>query len=396
MNPSLLLKNETAQRLYETYARDLPIIDYHNHLDPADLDRRYQNITELWLECDPYKHRLMRICGVEEHFITGNASPLEKFQTFCTVFPRLAGTPVYDWCRMELRSVFGIEELPGAENAEKLFEKLNKLLQKEEFLPQNLLQRFRVEYHSPVAALGDELTPFTESGTAPSLRGDELLTRPLPADLTERLDAFEQAGCRIADHALDEGFFRDGNTATLVTLAKEYAARGWTLLLHLGALRQTSTTLAKEVGPAGGYAAIGSTDIPALVRLLDEMEQHDALPHTVLFPLNPAEMPSLAILAGSFKGGKVQLGPAWWWNDHAMGIRQTLDCLANYGVLSQFIGMTTDSRSPLSFVRHDYFRQVLCQWLSEQDWGLPEEELGSLIQDICYFNAKRRIDRVSK
>lgn len=396
MNQYLFLKNHTAVRLYRKYAKDLPIIDFHNHLAVAAQDRPYRDVTELWLECDPYKHRLMRICGVEEHFITGSASPFEKFRAFCTVFPRLAGTPVYDWCRMELQSVFGIRELPTAENTEKLFEKLNKTLKKEGFFPQNLLKKFGVEYHSPVAALEEDLTPFLQSGTAPSLRGDNLLTRPLPVDLTERLDAFEQAGCRIADHALDEGFFRDGNTATPVALAKEYAARGWTLLLHLGALRQTSTTLAKEVGPAGGYAAIGSTDIPALVRLLDEMEQNGALPHTVLFPLNPAEMPSLAILAGSFKGGKVQLGPAWWWNDHATGIRQTLNCLANYGVLSQFIGMTTDSRSPLSFVRHDYFRQVLCQWLSEQNWGLTERELGSIIQDICYYNAKRRINRVSK
>ena len=391
MEQTFILKNDTAIRLYNTYAKDLPIIDFHNHLSVSSLERPYRDITELWLESDPYKHRLMRICGIEERYITGDATPFEKFSTFCSVFPLLAGTPVYDWCRMELQAVFGITELPSEQNAKALFDQLNKKLKAKDFLPKELLNRFHVEYQSPVATLREDLTPFVESGIAPSLRGDDLLTAPLPADLSERLDAFAAAGCCFADHSLDAGFFENGDTDRLVALAKEYASRGWTLLLHLGAIRKTSTALAKEVGPAGGYAAIGETDIPALVRLLNEMEQADALPPTVLFPLDPGQMPPLAILAGSFKGGKVQLGPAWWWNDHALGIRQAFDCIANYGVLSQFIGMTTDSRNVLSFVRHDYFRQLLCQWLSQQDFGQSEEQLGCLIRKICYENAKNRI-----
>lgn len=248
----------------------------------------------------------------------------------------------------------------------------------------------RIEHQSPVATLHQELAPFLKAEVSPSLRGDDLLsTDPIP-HLQQRLDAFEAAGCRFTDHSLDAGFFEGGNTGRLIELAAEYAKRGWTLLLHLGALRQTSSRLAEKVGAAGGYAAMGKgLEIERLVALLDEMEQRNALPQTVLFPLNPTDFEALAVLQGSFSG-KVQLGPAWWWCDHALGIRQALDCIANYGVLSQFIGMTTDSRSILSFARHDYFRRILCQWISEQDWGQSEEQLGRLIKKICYENAKRR------
>ena len=218
-----------------------------------------------------------------------------------------------------------------------------------------------------------------------------------PSDLIDRLDAFEAAGCRFADHSLDTGFFKIGNTERLIALSKEYARRGWTLLLHLGALRKTSTRLARIAGPAGGYAAAGSgIPMEGLCALLSQMEQENALPKTILFPLNLQDQAALAILEGSFSqdgvAAMVQLGPAWWC-DHAFGIRHSLNCISSFGVLSQFIGMTTDSRSPLSFVRHDYFRRLLCQWISEQDFGQSKEQLGRLVQKICYENAKRRIEK---
>ncbi|MBQ8893835.1 MAG: glucuronate isomerase [Clostridia bacterium] len=392
MNPDFLLKNETARRLYENYAKDLPVIDFHNHLSVADIakDRRYENLTELWLEPDPYKHRLMRICGVDEFYITGGADPDAKFEKFCEIFPDMAGTPVYDWSRMELDRYFGIRELPDKKTAKNIYKTAEKFLKKPKFSTVFLLKTNKIEHQSPVATLDQDLTPYLEVGVSPSLRGDNLLsTEPIP-HLQQRLAAFSAAGCRFADHSLDTGFFETGNTEQLIELAGEYAKRGWTLLLHLGALRQTSTRLAQRVGPAGGYAAMGKgVEIERLAALLDEMEQKYALPQTVLFPLNPRDFEALAVLQGSFSG-KVQLGPAWWWCDHASGIRQALDCIASYGVLSQFIGMTTDSRSILSFARHDYFRRILCQWISEQDWGQSEEQLGRLIRKICYENAKRR------
>ena len=399
MDQSFLLKNDVAIRLYENYAKDLPIIDFHNHLSMKDLsaDRRFEDLTALWLESDPYKHRLMRIMGIEERYITGDASPYEKFEKFCAVFPDLAGTPVYDWGRMELFSIFGIDFLPCKETARQIYEQAGVLLQKKEYSMRGILSRFSIEYQSPVATLHEDLSLFHAAGVAPSLRGDDLLLADLPSDLIDRLNAFEAAGCRFADHSLDAGFFACGNMDGLIALSKEYAKRGWTLLLHMGALRKTSSRLAALAGPAGGYAAAGSgIPIEGLSALLNRMEEEDALPKTILFPLNLQDQAALAILEGSFSedgvAAKVQLGPAWWWCDHAFGIRHSLNCISSFGVLSQFIGMTTDSRSPLSFIRHDYFRRLLCSWISEQDFGQSEEQLGRLIRKICYENAKRRIE----
>lgn len=430
MNPDYLLKTDGARMLYETYARDLPIIDFHNHICAADVaqNRRFGNLTELWLAPDPYKHRLMRICGVEERYITGEAGPYEKFEKFCEIFPLLAGNPVYDWCRMELSQVFGITVLPDQQTARQIYDRAGSMLMSEGFSFNGILDRFCIEYQSPVASLMDDLSPFDGKRIAPSLRGDDLL-EPAPeltAELEKAtgvpilntesyiravavmLDRFDAAGCRFADHALDAGFF-DGDSAgkrirILTLLGVEYAKRGWTLLLHMDAKRKTSTRLASRVGAAGGYAAVGGGfPLSAVCDLLDGMERFGGLPDTVLFPLNMSDQSPLAVLEGSFSEdgtpAKVQLGPAWWWNDHALGIQNTFACVASVGVLSQFIGMTTDSRSVLSFVRHDYFRRLLCSWLDERNrtaqWGLSPQQMGRIIIKMCYENAKRRIHRGS-
>ena len=426
MKENYLLKTEGARRLYAA-AKDLPIIDFHNHLSVADIraDRRYENLTELWLAPDPYKHRLMRICGVDERFITGDTDPYEKFERFCEIFPRLAGNPVYDWSRMELSSVFGIDVMPSGESARYIYDAAREKLASAEFSHNGILSRFPIEFQSPVASLLDDLTPFG-GNAAPSLRGDNLLSpdSTLYAALSERtgvavtetesylqavgvmLDRFHAAGCRFADHALDAGFFEedtDGRRAEMLRrLAAEYAKRRWTLLLHLDAKRKTSPRLAALAGPAGGYAAVGARfDLSALCDLLGRMEEGGGLPDTVLFPLSMSDQAPLAVLQGSFAedgiSSKVQLGPAWWWCDHALGMENTLSCIASFGVLSQFIGMTTDSRSILSFVRHDYFRRLLCNWVDVQnergDWALPFAAQSEMVKHICYQNAHDKINR---
>ena len=426
MTETYLLKSKNAQRLYAEFARELPIIDYHNHVSVADIasDRRFDNITELWLATDPYKHRLMRICGVAERYITGDATPYEKFEKFCEIFPFLAGNPVYDWSRMELSRIFGIEELPTKESAKRIFDTAGEKLSSSEFSNNAILSRFNIEYQSPVASLLDDLSVFDGKRMAPSLRGDNLLS-PTEAFIQELkkatganinditsyinviamvLDKFSAAGCRFADHALDAEFFAedaDGKKAEILKLLGiEYAKRGWTLLLHLGAKRNTSSRLLELAGPAGGYAAVGNSfDITSVCNLLGEMEKNGGLPDTVLFPLNMSDQAPLAVMQGSFSEdgtpSKVQLGPAWWWCDHALGIRNTLSCISSFGVISQFIGMTTDSRSVLSFARHDYFRRLLCAWIDEQntlcDWELPFECQGEMVRKICYENAKNKI-----
>lgn len=425
MNENYLLKTDGAVRLYREYAKELPIIDYHNHLSVKDLakDRQYEDIYELWLDSDPYKHRLMRIAGVPEEYITGARSPREKFRQFCRIFPYTAGNPVYDWARMELSCIFGIDELPSFENADYLFDSLREMLRSPEFSAQGILSRFGVEYLAPVASLTDDLSNYDGIRCAPSLRADELLSPN--EDLKKRLEAatrvkinsdddyiravsvmlesFKSRGCRFADHALDADFFEgdfEGRARMLTRLASEYARYGFTMLLHIGAKRKTSKRLAALAGPAGGYAAVGEGfALSRLCNLLGSAEELGGLPDTVIFPLNLSDAAAVSVLQGSFAQdgvtSKVQLGAAWWWCDNKMGISHTLDCIASFGTVAHFIGMTTDSRSILSFVRHDYFRRILCSWLDnknrEDELGLTPSLEGEIIRKICYENAKQKI-----
>lgn len=426
MKEDFLLKTDGARELYARI-RELPIIDFHNHLCVADIrsDKKYEHIVSLWLAPDPYKHRLMRICGVDEHYITGDADPFEKFEKYCAIFPYLAGNPVYDWSRMELSLVFGIEDPINAQNARRIYDRANELLASPEFSNNGILSRFRIAYQSPVAKLPDDLTDFDGKTVAPSLRADDLLapTEAFKAEIAAKsgiavsdensyfravcrlLDRFAAKGCRFADHSLDARFFREDagkETDMLIRLGTEYAKRGWTLLLHMNAERETSPRLLSLAGPAGGFAAAGeAVAISRITALLGEMERQGAMPDTVLFSLNLGDQAPLAVLQGSYAQSgvpsKVQLGPAWWWCDSPLGIRHTLESVSSFGVLSQFIGMTTDSRSILSFVRHDYFRRLLCAWLDEKntdgEWGLSLDLLSDFAAKIAYENAKAKLNR---
>ncbi len=402
IHDDFLLKTRTAQRLYHEFAEGLPIIDYHSHLDTRDLadDRAFENITQLWIASDPYKHRAMRIAGVPERLITGDATNREKFDAWAATVPQTLGNPIFHWTALELKRYFGIGEMLSPENAGCVWEQCNEKLRAPEFTARQLIARVNVECLCTSDRLGDDLQAHARLANSdfktrvlPSLRVDELPTGDR-ASIVERLDFFHRMGCRVADHALVEF-----DSEMLRFLGCEYGRRGWIMQLHIGAQRQTSTRLRSLAGPAGGYATIGnSCDIPNLCRFLDDLEKEGYLPRTILYPLNPADNAALATLTGSFAEdgvrGKIQLGPAWWYNDHAFGIRNQLDTLANHGLLSTFIGMTTDSRSLLSMTRHEYFRRVLCDWLGDQAEAgmLPadEEMIGGLVRAITYENARRQ------
>ncbi|MDO5581409.1 MAG: glucuronate isomerase [Planctomycetia bacterium] len=394
IHSDFLLQNQTAQDLYHEYAEDLPIIDFHNHLPIRSIsdDQRSANWTEIWIANDPYKHRAMRIAGVPEDLITGNAPAKEKFLAWIRTIPMLLGNPLDHWTRLELLRIFDFSDVPDPDHAEEIWNR--PILSTRE-----ILKRFPIEYSAPCAAPGEDLTPFSQCDDlpfVPSLRDNGAAKN----QILDAIDLFHRAGCRFADHALDADWhFRDDDP--LIELGGEYNKRNWTLQIHLGALRKTSSRLRSLAGPAGGYAAIGnSIDLSGLARLLDAMEKSpNGLPKIILYNLNPADNAALATLTGSFSEdgirGKIQFGPAWWYNDHRIGIRNHLDCIASYGLLSAFIGMTTDSRSPLSFVRHEYFRRVLCGWFGEKvEQGIFPDDLptlGSIIQNIVYNNIKEKI-----
>ena len=445
MSPDFLLHSNEAQSLYETVAH-FPLIDWHNHLSVKDIqqNRRFRTITELWVTSDPYKHRAMRICGEKESLITGDADDFDRFAAWSRTLPKLAGNPLYFWSMMELERVFGITEPLNEKTARAIYEQANEMLGHDDLTAQGLLKSFHVEYAAPCVGLTDDLSLFNGlSGIVPSFRGDDALNLRLPNDwqpqslddlsecLSLRLQALQKHGCQFADHALDSDFiyqpddgrndarfesWRRGELSpvemqylqseVLRRLANEYARLHWVLQLHVGAVRKTSDRLRRLAGPAGGYATIGnSTDMVALTALLNDMERNEnGMPRIILYPLSPNDLAPFACLTGSFTGdgvrGQIRLGPALWYCDHRMGIRECLATTAAFGVLSVHPGMTTDSRSLLSFVRHDYYRRVMCDFLAEQAQAdeLPRdmEMLKQLASALAYDNAKQLVTEMNK
>jgi glucuronate isomerase len=459
IHDDFLLPTPLARRLYREVAAPLPVVDYHCHLDPADLaaDRQFENLAQLWINGDPYKHRAMRIAGVAEELITGPAADRARFDVWAATAPQTLGNPLHHWTALELKRYFDLDEPLSPASADRIWHAANARLREPGFAARGLLAQRGVECVCTSDRLLDDLAPhaaLAQSGfkvrVLPSLRADDLLGVDSPdyaawlgrlatatgstcddydgfrVAVATRLDAFDRLGCRLADHGLDDFVYQrgdDGETAALWRrraagealsgpesvrlrsgllrfLGAEYGRRRWVLQLHLGAQRHTSTRLRRLAGPAGGYAGIGRpVDLPSVCGLLDDLEQTGRLPRVILYPLNPADFPALAVLSGSFVEagvpGKVQLGPAWWFNDHAAGMRAQLEATANYGLLSAFVGMTTDSRSLLSMTRHEYFRRVLCGWLGDQAaaGALPDDfgALCALVRALCHGNAHRML-----
>ena len=414
-------------------ARGLPIIDWHNHLDMRMLaeDKPLGSLYEVWVKADPYKHRAMRICGEPERLITGDASAAEKWAAWTRTLPKLVGNPLFAWARMELEWL-GIDFNTEAQRHRgwMAFGDLENV-SLSEWTPSKLLAKFNVEYVSPCVGAGNledldilehlDLERRENPRVAPSLRmnaGDEVAE--------EALERFHDAGCRVVDISVDDVDILQSSISNLQSVAAFAAAHGWTMLLHMGALRETSARLRAAAGPAGGFAGMrGPVDPVAVARFLDRLERNgrdarcpsgaerngqdarcpSGLPRTILLTLNPEAHAQLAVLAGSFVEdgvpGKVQLGPAWWWCDHAEAIRDVFEKQAAYGVLSTFVGMTTDSRSLLSFVRHDYFRRLLCRWLADKvaTGEFPDDPslLLPIVENVCYRNARAMVgDGIAK
>ena len=456
LSDDFLLVSKAGKALYHEHVKSLPIIDFHCHIDPQSVadDKVFNDIAELWVCKDPYKWRAMRMNGIEEQMITGDASNRQKFNAWAQTVPYTIGNPLFHWNGLELKRYFGVDDLLVPASADAIWERCNSQLSLPQFSARGLLKQANVETICTSDDLLDSLDPhrqmFEENGALkmhPSLRADSLLAVETPSftsfckSLSEktgihvngldafksavqlRLDVFHDLGCRLADHALDRPFFElitedvadrlfdnlmaggrlsdleqlQLKTTLLVFAGQEYAARNWIMQLHIGAQRMTSGRLRSLAGPAGGYACIGSSsDVVPVSKLLNHLESDERLPRTILYTLNPSDTDMFASLTGSFAEdgvpGKVQFGPAWWWNDNRDGIVRQLRALGNLGLLGRHIGMTTDSRSLLSYSRHEYYRRIVCnligEWVDAGELPKDQELLKKFVQDVCYFNAK--------
>jgi glucuronate isomerase len=458
MDQDFLLDNEPARRLYHEYAAGMPIYDYHCHLPPAEIasNRRFENLTQIWLAGDHYKWRLMRALGVDEDKITGASSDRDKFLAWARAVPETVRSPVYHWTHMELRNPFGIEYLLDESTAGKVWDRCNEALATEPLRVRGILaaQNVRVvcttddptsalEHHAAIRQSGFPIVVVPTYRPDAALRAQDPRTyrrwiaaleratgrgisgyRDLVEALRQRHQVFHEAGCRLSDHGIEEpyaatytesqvaGVFRkalDGRavdeldlarlrTALMVEFGRMDAERGWTLQLHLSALRGANTRLGRQIGPDSGFDSMGDWPIArALARYLDALDADGALPKTVLYGLNPSQNEVFASMAGNFQDkavrGKIQYGAAWWFNDQLDGMTRQMNALSAMGVLSAFVGMLTDSRSFLSYPRHDYFRRLLCALLGAevQAGTLPSDMklLGETVKDISYRNAWR-------
>ncbi len=460
LGPDFLLQSEPAKYLYHEHAADLPIIDYHNHLPPDEIaaDKVFQNITQIWLKGDHYKWRAMRANGIPENYISGKASDAEKFEKWALTVPYTMRNPLYHWTHLELQRYFGIKELLSAKTASSIFHACNEQLATPRFSTRQLLRRMRVEALCTTDDPTDDLQPHQalaqgdfEIAILPTFRPDKFLIvnsetflkkiqeleekvgfdiknlRSFLDALQNRVDFFHDLGCRLSDHGLERLYSLDFSekridqilnkalskseisiaeaqifqSAILYFLGQMYHAKNWTMQLHLGALRNNNDRLLGQLGADAGCDSIGDfVQAPALSRFLNRLDQNDQLPKTILYNLNPADNEVFATMAGNFNGGlqpgKVQWGSAWWFLDQKDGMEKQMNTLSNMGLLSRFLGMLTDSRSFLSFPRHEYFRRILCNLIGQdiKDGNLPQDLpwLGQMVENICYYNAKQYFD----
>jgi glucuronate isomerase len=457
LNENFLLQNSSAEKLYHDYAKNLPIIDYHNHLLPEEIatDKNFATITEVWLKDDHYKWRAMRANGVNEKFVTGDSSDKEKFFRWAETVPYTMRNPLYQWTHLELQRYFGIEELLNAKSAEKIYEQTNHALQQPDFSVKGLLGKMKVEVvcttDHPTDSLKFHQKEINSAGDLKMLatfRPDKFLVIDNPdflifleklegivgsdistfdelmSALQSRIEFFHSLGCQLADHGLSQLFAinYDGKNlnkilqkrksrkkikrkeaaafqmAMLHELGEIYYKKNWKMQMHLGAIRNNNGRLLNSVGTNVGADSIGDFEqAEGLSTFLNRLDSKEKLPKTILYNLNPRDNEVFATMMGNFNdgniAGKIQWGSAWWFLDQKDGMEKQINTLSNMGLLSQFIGMLTDSRSFLSFPRHEYFRRILCNLLGKdiENGELPNdiEWLGKMVENICYKNAKR-------
>ena len=453
LHEDFLLTTEPARRLFHDYAKAEPILDYHNHLPPEQLadDVRFTDLATLWLGGDHYKWRQMRSNGVPESLITGRKPDRESFRAWAGTVSKLLGNPLYHWTHLELQRYFGVNEVLSPATADSIYDKVNEMLSGPGFSTNELLAKMKVRAVCTTDDPADDLAAHKRhKGTvvlAPTFRPDKAVAVDNPAwpayvaklgsaagleirtladlktALARRHQEFHDTGCRLTDHAL---VVPPSKTAPAATLEAAFAAllagkpvaaadsealqteilaevgrlnveKGWTMQLHIGAQRNLNKPMFDKIGADTGFDAISDAPVGlALAALLGVLVQWDSLPRVILYSLNPTANDMLASVMGSFQdgsvAGKIQLGSAWWFNDHIDGMDQQIRALANLGLLSRFVGMLTDSRSFLSFPRHEYFRRILCARVgSWMDDGLVPGDyalVGGMVKDICYANAQ--------
>jgi glucuronate isomerase len=457
LDRDFLLETETARNLYHGVAAELPIIDYHCHLDPRLIanDTNFENLTQIWLAGDHYKWRAMRANGVEERYITGDASDEDKFMKWAQTVPDTLRNPLYHWTHLELRRYFGIEDLLNPESAKDIYKKAGTMLQKKEFSVRSLIRHMNVE----VICTTDD--PVDSLEHHQKIRDDGFETKVLPAwrpdkamavddaasynsyldslekaagisistfmdlltALQERHDYFHQMGCRISDHGL-EAFYakpfdyqeiersflkiRKGRplnpqeverfkSAMLIELAVMDNEAGWAQQFHVGAIRNNNTRQFQELGPDTGYDSIGDFEMArSMATFFDRLDQQNQLTRTIVYNLNPADNALIATMIANFNdgltAGKMQFGSGWWFLDQKFGMTEQINTLSSLGLLSRFVGMLTDSRSFLSYPRHEYFRRILCNLVGTdvEKGEIPNDRalLENLIKNVCYYNPK--------
>lgn len=460
VHDGFLLENKYAEELYHNYAKNQPIIDYHNHLPPAQIarDTQFENISKVWLNGDHYKWRAMRTIGIDEKFITGEASDEEKFKAWAGTVPYTLRNPLYHWTHLELKRYFGIEEFLNDKTAPSIYENVNSQLQQPENSCRGLLKQMNVETLCTTEDPTDDLKYHRELKksdfdikVSTAFRPDKYLLieaetyidsleklgeaaemeiisfRDLKDALLKRIEYFDKHGCKLCDHGLSAMPYTEFTetevskvfknkltgktishtdiekfkTALMLFLCERYHQVGWVQQFHLGALRNNNKRMLLQLGPDTGWDSIGDySQAEKLSKFLDALDKRDKLTKTVLYNLNPSDNEVFATMIGNFNDGsikaKVQWGSGWWYLDQKDGMEKQMNTLSNMGLISCFIGMLTDSRSFLSFPRHEYFRRVLCNLFGQEmaSGELPDdmELVGHTISNICYHNAKDYFD----
>ncbi len=456
MDEDFLLTTETAKNLYHNYAEKLPIIDYHCHLSPQEIyeDVRYENITQVWLGADHYKWRQMRSNGVEEKYITGDASDREKFQKWAETLERAIGNPLYHWSHLELKKYFGYEGHLCGDTAQEVWDLTSEKLKQENMSARGLILQSNVdticttddpidslEWHRkikedgfevkvlpawrPDKAMNIEKADFAQYITKlAQVSGVEIKDfDSLIEALKNRMDFFAENGCTVSDHGLEYVMYEsyepaevneivktrlsDGvltkteerkyKTAFMTALGREYAKKNWVMQLHYGVQRDLNKKVFNALGPDAGIDAINTySSSIEMGQYLNALAIDDSLPKTIIYSLNPADNAAIGTVIGCFQDssavGKIQHGAAWWFNDHKTGMMEQMTSLANLGLLGNFVGMLTDSRSFLSYTRHEYFRRIMCEliggWVENGEYPDDEKALKQIVEGISYYNCK--------